>query len=172
MTVRIILEPYTYSTKIVRRRLSPLLLYWVTFALRSCEMYLHEWRSIQCESTGMQHLSCATNTITTRLSKNVNYSCWVHKHFEHVQKLRTGLPKLHAREESCSNRLSLSLSLSLSLLEWPRMTMNDHSNQLEWSIRARSGTDSGQWDWGINVHILLDIQYFLTKLCLFIKCID
>ncbi len=65
MTVRIILEPYTYSTKIVRRRLCPLLLYRVTFALRSCEMYLHEWCSVQCESTGIQHVSCATNTITT-----------------------------------------------------------------------------------------------------------
>ncbi len=66
MTVQIILEPYTYSTKIVRRRLGPLLLYRVTFALRSCEMYLHEWCSVQCESTGIQHISCATNTITTR----------------------------------------------------------------------------------------------------------
>ncbi len=150
MTVRIILEPYTYSKKIVWRRLGPLFLYRVTFALRSCEMYLHGWRSIQCESTGIQHLSCATNTITTRLSKNVNYSCWVHKPFEHVQKLRTGLPKIHAREECCSNRLSLSLSL----LEWPRITRNDLSNQLEWSIRARSGTYSGQWDWGITVFFL------------------
>ncbi len=26
------------------------------------------------------------------------------------------------------------------------MTRNDHSNQLEWSIRAHSGTDSGQWN--------------------------
>ncbi len=66
MTVQIILEPYTYSTKIVRRRLSPVLFYRVTFALRSCEMYLHEWRSLQSESTGIQHVSCATNTITTR----------------------------------------------------------------------------------------------------------
>ncbi len=143
MTVQIILEPYTYSKKIVRRQLGPFLLY---RALHSCKMYLHEWCSIQCGSTGIQHLSCATNTITTRLSKNVNYSCWVHKLFEHVQKLRTGLPKLHTREERCSNRLSLSLSL----LERPRMTKNDHSNQLKWSIRARSGTDSEQWDWGIK----------------------
>ncbi len=31
-----------------------------------------------------------------------------------------------------------------------RMTMNDDSNQLKWSIRAHSGTDSRQWDWGIR----------------------
>ncbi len=55
-----------YSTKIVRRGLGPLLPYWVTFALRSCEMYLHEWCSVQCKSTGIQHVSWATNTITTR----------------------------------------------------------------------------------------------------------
>ncbi len=60
-----------------------------------------------------------------RISKNVNYSCWVHKLFEHVQKLRTGLPWL-AWEERSSNRMSLSLSL----LEWPGMTRND----LEWSL--------------------------------------
>ncbi len=129
MTVRIILKPYTYSTKIVRIWLGPLLLYRVRFALRSCEMYLHEWLSIQYESTGIQHISCATNTITTRLSKNVNYSCWVHKPFEHVQKLRTGLPKLHAREERCLNGLSLSLSLP----EWPGITRNNPLNKLEWS---------------------------------------
>ncbi len=30
------------------------------------------------------------------------------------------------------------------------MTRNDHSNQLELSIRACSGVDSGQCDWGIR----------------------
>ncbi len=34
------------------------------------------------------------------------------------------------------------------------MTRNDHLNQLQWSIRARSGTDSGQWDWGIILHLM------------------
>ncbi len=71
--------------------------------------------------------------------------CWVHKLFEHVQNFRTDLPKLHGPEERCSNLLSLSLSL----LEWPRMTRNDHSNKFELSIRPHSGVDSAQWDWGI-----------------------
>ncbi len=30
------------------------------------------------------------------------------------------------------------------------MTTNEPPNQLKWSIRARSGVDSGQWDWGIK----------------------
>ncbi len=30
------------------------------------------------------------------------------------------------------------------------MTTNEPPNQLEWSIRARSGVDSGQWDKGIK----------------------
>ncbi len=30
------------------------------------------------------------------------------------------------------------------------MTTNEPPNQLEWSIRARSGVNSGQWDWGIK----------------------
>ncbi len=30
------------------------------------------------------------------------------------------------------------------------MTRNDTPDKLEWSIRPRSGTDSAQWDWGIN----------------------
>ncbi len=30
------------------------------------------------------------------------------------------------------------------------MTTNEPPNQLEWSIRARSGVDSGQWYWGIS----------------------
>ncbi len=34
------------------------------------------------------------------------------------------------------------------------MTMNEPPNQLEWFIRARSGVDSGQWDWGIKVETL------------------
>ncbi len=98
------------------------------------------------------------------ISKNVNYSCWVHKHFEHVQKRRTGLPRLHAPEERCSNRLSLSLSL----LEWPGMTRNDHSNQLELSIHPRSWVDSGQWDWGINSHPMLLAEQFPLELPLWL----
>ncbi len=31
------------------------------------------------------------------------------------------------------------------------MTRNDHSNQLELSIRPCSGVDSGQCDWGITL---------------------
>ncbi len=30
------------------------------------------------------------------------------------------------------------------------MTMNEPPNQLKWFIRARSGVDLGQWDWGIK----------------------
>ncbi len=149
MTVWIILEPFTYSTKIVRRRFGPLLLYRLTFALCSSEMYMHEWHSIQWEMTRKTASKLCDKhdnyTFSMCISKNVNYSCWVHKLFEHVQKLRTGLQRLHAWEERCSNRLSLSLSL----LEWPGMTRNDHSNQLELSIRPGSGVDSGQWDRGI-----------------------
>ncbi len=72
--------------------------------------------------------------------------CWVYELFEHVQNFGTNLPKLHGREEHCSNWLSLSLSF----LEWPRMTRNDHSNKFELSIRPHSGVDSAQWDWGIT----------------------
>ncbi len=72
--------------------------------------------------------------------------CWVHKLLEHVQNFRTDLPKLHEREEHCSNWLSLSLSL----LEWPGMTRNDHPNKLELSIHPHSEVDSAQWDWGIS----------------------
>ncbi len=48
--------------------------------------------------------------------------CWVHKRFEHVQNVRTDLPKLHWREEHFSNWLSLSL------LEWPGMITRTNSN--------------------------------------------
>ncbi len=30
------------------------------------------------------------------------------------------------------------------------MTTNEPPNQLEWFIRARSGVDSGQWDWAFH----------------------
>ncbi len=74
------------------------------------------------------------------ISMNENYSHWVHKIFELVQNFRTGLPRLHAREELCSNWLSLSLSL----LEWPGMTRNDHPYKLEWSIRPHSAVETGE----------------------------
>ncbi len=142
MTVRIILEPYTYSMKIVRRRLGPLLLYRVTFALRSCEIYLHEWCSVQCESTGIQHISCVTNTITTR---SPCISPW-------MRLIRAG----YTNFLNMFKNFVLATCTRRTLFEWiiiviviARMTRNDHSNQLEWLIRARSGTDSGQWDWGI-----------------------
>ncbi len=64
--------------------------------------------------------------------------CWVHELFEHVQKIRTDLPKLHGWEEHCPNWLSLSLSL----LEWPGMTRNYHLNKLELAIHPHSGVDS------------------------------
>ncbi len=81
-----------------------------------------------------------------RISRNENYSCWVHKIFEHVQNFRTDLLKLHEREEHCSNWFSLSLSLP----EWTRMTRNDPPNKLEWSNSARSAVHSAQWDLGIT----------------------
>ncbi len=31
------------------------------------------------------------------------------------------------------------------------MTTNEPRYQLEWFIRARSGVDSGEWDWGISL---------------------
>ncbi len=80
-----------------------------------------------------------------RISRNENYSRWVHEIFEHVQNFRTDLPKLHPWEEHCPNALSLSLSLP----KWPGMTRNDHPYKLEWSIRPQSAVDSAQWDWGI-----------------------
>ncbi len=98
-----------------------------------------------------------------RVTTNEKYRAghfWVHKLFEHVQNFRTNLPKLHRREEHCSNWLSLSLSL----LEWPRMTRNDHSNKLELSIRPHSEVDSAQWDLGImsNGQIIWTTQ-FITQ---------
>ncbi len=148
MTVGIILEVYTYSTKIVRRQLGPLLLYRVTFALRSCEMYLHEWRSVQCESTGIQHVNCATNMITTR-------SPCVSPRMKLIRADYTTFLNMF-------KNFVLATRMRRTLFEWiviviviARMTRNDHSNQLEWSIRARSGTDSGQWDWGIRTCLLV-----------------
>ncbi len=126
MTVRIILEPYTYSMKIVRRRLGPLLLYQVTFALRSCEMYLHEWRRVRCESTGIQHVSCATNTITKR-SPCVS---------PRMKLIRTGY---------MFKNFVLATRMRRTLFEWiviaiviARMTTNDQ----EWSFEATRMVDS------------------------------
>ncbi len=129
MTVRIILKPYTYSTKIVRRRLGPLLLYRVTFALCSCEMYLHEWRSVQCESTGIQHGSCATNTITTR---SPCVSPW-------MKLIRAGYTKF----SNMFKNFVLVTRTRRMLFEWiviviAKMTMNDH----EWSLEPTRMVDS------------------------------
>ncbi len=86
-----------------------------------------------------------------RISKNENYSGWVHAIFEHVQNFYTSLPRIHTREEHCLNPLSLSLSLP----EWTRKTRNDPPNKLEWSIRPPSGVDLAQWDWGIKENGLI-----------------
>ncbi len=37
------------------------------------------------------------------------------------------------------------------------MTTNEPPNQLEWFIRASSGVDSGQWDWGIIKRLISDL---------------
>ncbi len=77
ITVRIILEAFVYSTKIVRRRLGSLLLYRVTFALRSSKMLHALMTQYTVRMTGIQHISCATKTITTRFQcRNENYSRW------------------------------------------------------------------------------------------------
>ncbi len=47
------------------------------------------------------------------------------------------------------------------------MTTNEPLNQLEWSIRARSGVDSGQWDWGITYCILVILTVFLLVLTVY-----
>ncbi len=41
------------------------------------------------------------------------------------------------------------------------MTRNDHSNQLEWSIRARSGRDAGQGEWGNKCKVFLHVDRVL-----------
>ncbi len=82
------------------------------------------------------------------ISRNENYSCWVHEIFEHVQNFHTDLLKLHTREEHCLNWLPLSLSLSL--LEWQGIIPRMNTNHVEWSICARSAVDSAQWDLGIT----------------------
>ncbi len=56
------------------------------------------------------------------------------------------MKKLHAREEHCSNLLSLSLSFP----ESPGMILRMNTNHVEWSIRARLAVDSAQWDLGIR----------------------
>ncbi len=143
MTVRIILEPYTYSKKIVRRRLGPLLLYRVTFSLLSCEMYLHEWHSVQCELTGIQHVSCATNTITTH-SPCVS---------PQMKLIRAG----YTNVLNMFQNFVLATRTRRTLFEWiviviviARMTTNDQEWSLEPTRMVDSGTDSGQWDWGIS----------------------
>ncbi len=73
-----------------------------------------------------------------RISRNENYSRWVHKSFEHVQNFHADLQKLHALEEHCLNRLSLSLSLP----EWPGMIPRTNTNHVELSILGRSAVDS------------------------------
>ncbi len=44
------------------------------------------------------------------------------------------------------------------------MTINEPPNQLEWSIRAHSGVDSGQWDWGIKQFSDTKLQITLIKI--------
>ncbi len=44
-------------------------------------------------------------TFSTRISRNENYSRWVHTIFEHIQNFHTDLPKLQAWEKHCSNWL-------------------------------------------------------------------
>ncbi len=131
MTVQIILELYMYSMKIVRRRLGPLLLYRVTFACRSCEMYLHEWHSVQCESTGIQHVNCATNMITT-CSPCVS---------PRMKLIRAG----HTNFLNMFKNFVLSTRMRRTLFEWiviviviARMTTNDQ----EWSLEPTRMVDS------------------------------
>ncbi len=69
MTVWIILETFAFSMKIVRRRLSSLLLYRVTFALSSSEMLHARMTKYTVRMTRIQHVSCATKTITTRFKQ-------------------------------------------------------------------------------------------------------
>ncbi len=131
MTVRIILEPYTYSMNIVRRRLGPLLLYQVPFALCLCELYLHEWRSVQCESTGIQNVNCVTNTITTHspcVSPRMKLIRSGYKNFLNMFK-----------------NFGLATRVRRTLFEWiviviviARMTMNDQ----EWSLEPTWMVDS------------------------------
>ncbi len=136
MTVQIILEPYMYSTKIVRRRLGPLLLYRVTFSLGSCDMYLHEWRSVQCESTGIQHISCATNTIITH-SPCVS---------PRMKLIRAGYMNIL----NMFKNFVLATRTRRTLFEWiviviviARMTTNDQ----EWSLEPTQMVDSCSfWD--------------------------
>ncbi len=88
------------------------------------------------------------------ISRNENYSRWVHEIFEHVQNFHTNLLKLHAWEEHCLNWLSLWLSLP----EWPGMIPRTNTNHVEWSIRARPAVDSAQqWDLGITKESVIAI---------------
>ncbi len=43
------------------------------------------------------------------------------------------------------------------------MTTNEPPNQLKWFLRALSGIDSGQWDWGIREPVPL-LEYNTIKL--------
>ncbi len=47
------------------------------------------------------------------------------------------------------------------------MTTNEPLNQLEWFIHARSGVDSGQWDWGIMCCILVILTVFMVVLTVY-----
>ncbi len=115
---------------------------------------MHEWCSIQWECNKLKNY-----TFSMHINRNENYSCWVHKYFEHVQNVCTDLLKPHAWEEHCSNRLPLSLSL----LEWPGITRNDHLNKLELSIRPHLAVDSAQWDWGIKTMVTTNIIYCTSE---------
>ncbi len=109
---------------------------------------MYKWPSIQLEQPeyskndyNTAHKLCDKDdnyTFSMCISRNENYSHWVHKFFEHVQNFHADLPKLHAREEQCSNWLSLSLP------EWTRMTRNDPPNKPERSIRDHSAVHSAQ----------------------------
>ncbi len=131
MTVWIILKPYTYSTKIVRIWLGPLLLYWVTFALRSCEMYLHEWPSVQCESTGIQHVSCATNTITTR-------SPCVSPRMKLIRAGYTNILNMFKNFILATRTRRMLFKWIVIVIVIARMTMNDQ----EWSLQPTRIVDS------------------------------
>ncbi len=107
------------------------------------EFLIHKMASSVTLTTSYAQVSlcqiyCPTWTnVKMPITTNENYSCWVHKMFEHVQNFHTGLPKLHAREEH--------FELIVTVIVIARMTRNDHPNKLESSIRAHSA----QWDLGI-----------------------
>ncbi len=123
MTVRIILEAFAFSTKILRRRLGSLLLYRVTFALCSSEMLHARMTKYTVRMTRIQNVIYGTKTITTRFKQEWKLFVLGTQTFWTCSKLS------YQPAEAIRTRRTL-FELIVIVIVIARMTRNDQ----EWSL--------------------------------------